>query len=51
MRTRRRWVQAKTAKNDKNKKVDCLNSRRTGISLRALRLCEKMLCFVPVYPG
>ena len=37
---------AKAAKNGKNKKkVYCLNSRRTGISLRALRLCEKMICF------
>ncbi len=42
---------AKAAKNGKNKKVYCLNSRGTDISLRALRRCEKMLCFVPVCPG
>jgi hypothetical protein len=38
---------AKTAKNGKNTKAYCLIQDVTGISLRALRLSEKMLCFVP----
>jgi hypothetical protein len=37
---------AKAAKNGRNKEVCRLNSRHTGFSLRALRLCEKRVKFL-----